>query len=160
MFASAEELKSAVYAALVQYLIHKGYLHYGPFDAALHQEATLDDLDKNKIRWWVGMAREVRKYPIVFNEENIHQILSSLHLISEDDKVSNAALLLFAKDPQKWFVSSTVKCVQFYGTKMQKPLATQQIYGGSVFEVADQAVAFVMSHINAHVGERTESAQV
>ena len=57
MFASAEELKSAAYAALVQYLIHKGYLHYGPFDAALHQEATLDDLDKNKIRWWVGMAR-------------------------------------------------------------------------------------------------------
>lgn len=69
-------------------------------------------------------------------------------------------LLLFAKDPQKWFVSSTVKCVQFYGTKVQKPLASQQIYGGSVFEVVDQAVAFVMSHIDARVGERTQSAQV
>lgn len=137
MFGSLEELKSAAYAALVQYLIHKGYLHYGPFDAGWHPEAGLDDLDKDKIRWWTGMAREVRKYPIAYSEESIHRILSSLHLVSDDGKVSNAALLLFAKDPQKWFVSSTVKCVQFYGTKMQKPLATQQIYGGSVFEVVD-----------------------
>ena len=125
MFGSLEELKSGVYAALVHYLVLRGYLHFGPFDAALNMNATIDDLDKEKIRW-----------------------------------VTNAALLLFAKDPQKWFVSSTVKCVQFYGTKVQKPLASQQIYGGSVFEVVDQAVSFVMSHIDARVGERTASAQV
>ena len=56
--------------------------------------------------------------------------------------MSNAALLLFAKDPQRWFVSATVKCVQFYGTKVQKPMAFQQVYGGSVFEMVDQATAF------------------
>ena len=106
------------------------------------------------------MAREKRKYPIAYSEENVHKILSSLHLISEDGKVSNAALLLFAKDPQRWFVSATVKCVQFYGTKVQKPMAFQQMYGGSVFEMVDQAVSFVMSHIDARVGERTSSAQV
>lgn len=160
MFGSMEELKSAVYAALVHYLVLRGFLHYGPFDTAWHLEATLDDLDKEKIRWWTGMAREKRNYPIAYSEENVHRILNSLHLISDDGKVSNAALLLFAKDTQKWFVSALVKCVQFYGTKVQKPLASQQIYGGSVFEVVDQAVAFVMSHIDARVGERTASAQV
>jgi predicted HTH transcriptional regulator len=106
------------------------------------------------------MAREKRNFPLTYSDENVHRILNSLHLISDDGRVTNAALLLFAKDPQKWFVSSTVKCVQFYGTKMQKPLASQQIYGGSVFEVVDQAVSFVMSHIDARVGERTASAQV
>ena len=160
MFGSPEELRSAVYAALVHYLVLRGFLHYGPFDAAWHPEATIDDLDREKIRWWTGMAREKRNYPIAYSEENVHRILNSLHLISDDGRVTNAALLLFAKDPQKWFVSSTVKCVQFYGTKVQKPLASQQIYGGSVFEVVDQAVAFVMSHIDARVGERTQSAQV
>ena len=160
MFGSIEELKSGVYAALVHYLVLRGYLHYGPFDAALHMNATIDDLDKEKIRWWTGMAREKRNFPLTYSDENVHRILNSLHLIAEDGRVTNAALLLFAKDPQKWFVSSTVKCVQFYGTKVQKPLASQQIYGGSVFEVVDQAVAFVMSHIDARVGERTQSAQV
>ncbi len=160
MFGSIEELKSGVYAALVHYLVLRGYLHYGPFDAALNMNATIDDLDKEKIRWWTGMAREKRNFPLTYSDENVHRILNSLHLISDDGRVTNAALLLFAKDPQKWFVSSTVKCVQFYGTKVQKPLASQQIYGGSVFEVVDQAVAFVMSHIDARVGERTQSAQV
>ena len=160
MFGSLEELKSGVYAALVHYLVLRGYLHFGPFDAALNMNATIDDLDKEKIRWWTGMAREKRNFPLTYSDENVHRILNSLHLISDDGKVTNAALLLFAKDPQKWFVSSTVKCVQFYGTKVQKPLASQQIYGGSVFEIVDQAVSFVMSHIDARVGERTASAQV
>jgi predicted HTH transcriptional regulator len=66
----------------------------------------------------------------------------------------------FAKDVQAWFASATIKCAQFYGTKIQKPIASQQIYGGNVFEMVDMAVSFVMSRINQHVGERTQNAQV
>lgn len=159
-FKSFEQLRNAVYAALVHYLELRGFLQNKPFDATWNEEATLEDLDNDKIRWWTGMAREKRNYPIAYSEENVHKILTSLHLISDDGKVSNAALLLFAKDTQKWFVTAIVKCVQFYGTKMQKPMASQQVYTGSIFEVVDQAVSFVMSHIDARVGERTESAQV
>lgn len=157
---SFEQLRNAVYAALVHYLELRGFLQNKPFDATWNEDATLEDLDNDKIRWWTGMAREKRNYPIAYSEENVHKILTSLHLISDDGKVSNAALLLFAKDTQKWFVTAIVKCVQFYGTKMQKPMASQQVYTGSIFEVVDQAVSFVMSHIDARVGERTESAQV
>ena len=69
-------------------------------------------------------------------------------------------MLLFAKDVQKWFASATIKCAHFYGTKIQKPIISQQIYGGTVFEMVDLAVGFVMSRIDQHVGERTHSAQV
>lgn len=74
----------------------------------------------------------------------MHRIPNSLHLIADDGRVTNAALLFFAKDPQKWLVLSTMKCVWAYGTKVQKQLASQQIYGGSVFEVVDHAEAFVI----------------
>ena len=132
----------------------------GPVDAAIHPLARIEDLDKDKIRWFVGMAREKRRFPLQYTEENIHTILSSLHLISDEDGVTNAALLLFAKDVQKWFPSATVKCAQFYGTRMEKPILSQQLYDGNVFEVVDRAVSFVMSRIDARVGERTVSAQV
>ena len=46
MFGSIEELKSGVYAALVHYLVLRGYVHYGQIDSALHMNATIDDLDK------------------------------------------------------------------------------------------------------------------
>ena len=160
LFKTFDDLRSNVYAALVHYLIVKGLLANGPFDAAIHPIARIEDLDKEKIRWFVGMAREKRRFPLQYSEENIHTILSSLHLITDDDGVTNAALLLFAKDVQKWFPAATVKCAQFYGTRVEKPILSQQIYDGNVFEVVDRAVGFVLSRIDARVGERTQSAQV
>ena len=159
-FNSYEDLKSGVYASLVEYMITHRILRNGPFDASIHPEACIDDLDKEKIRWFVGLAREKRQFPLQYSDENIHKILLSLHLIADDDRIKNAALLLFAKDVQKWFASATIKCAHFYGTKIQKPILSQQIYGGTVFEMVDMAVGFVMSRIDQRVGERTHSAQV
>ena len=159
-FNSYEELKSGVYASLIEYMITHRILRNGPFDASIHPEACIEDLDKDKIRWFVGLAREKRQFPLQYSEENIHKILLSLHLITDDNKIKNAALLLFAKDVQKWFTSATIKCAHFYGTKIQKPIISQQIYGGTVFEMVDLAVGFVMSRIDQYVGERTHTAQV
>ena len=159
-FSSFDELRNNVYAALIHYLTIKGLLSDGPFDASIHPLASIDDLDKEKIKWFVGVAREQRRFPLQYSEDNVHAILSSLHLINDSEGVTNAALLLFARDVQKWFPASFVKCAQFYGTKMEKPILSQQIYDGSVFEVVDKAVDFVLSRIDARVGERTKSAQV
>jgi len=160
LFGSLEDLRSDVYASLIHYLMVKGLLVSGPIDAAIHPLARIEDLDKDKIRWFVGMAREKRRFPLQYSDENLHTILSSLHLITDEDGVTNAALLLFAKDVQKWFPSATVKCAQFYGIRMEKPILSQQLYDGNVFEVVDRAVDFVLSRIDARVGERTASAQV
>lgn len=160
VFNSYEELQSGVYASLVEYMTTHLILRQGPFDASIHPDARLEDLDKEKIRRFVGLAREKRQFPLLYSEEAIPQILNSLHLMTDEGKLKNAALLLFAKDVQKWFVSATIKCAHFYGTKMQKPIASLQIYGGSVFEQVDMAVSFVMARIDQRVGERIHSAEV
>ena len=159
-FRSYEELQSGVYASLVEYMLSHQLLRQGPFDASVYLDASIEDLDKDKIRWFVGVAREVRQFPLTYSEDNISQILHSLHLITEDGKIKNAALLLFAKDVQKWFVSATVKCAHFYGKKMTKPIASMQIYGGTVFDQVDMAVTFILSRIDQRVGERIHSNQV
>lgn len=53
-----------------------------------------------------------------------------------------------------------VKCAQFYSTIVEKPIISQHIYEGNVFELVEQAVSFVASRIDARVGERDKSAQV
>ena len=160
LFQNFDDLRNNVYASLIHYLTIKGLLVSGPIDAAIHPIARIEDLDKDKIRWFVGVAREKRRFPLQYSDDNLHAILSSLHLINDDDGVTNAALLLFAKDVQKWFPSATVKCAQFHGTRMEKPILSQQLYDGNVFEIVDRAVDFVLSRIDARVGERTKSAQV
>ena len=55
------------------------------------------------------------------------------------------------------FITSEVKCLQFHGTTVAKPIPDCQIYKGTVFELVDQSVTFVMSKIAAAVGTRAES---
>ena len=155
-FSQFDELQVGVYSALVNYMRLNGMLTHEAFDGALHPTATLSDLDPDRIRVFVGLARERRQFPIPFSEANISRILTSLHLLTDDGRICNAALLLFAKDTQRWFPSATIKCAQFYGTHVQKPLITYQIFNGSVFDLVDKAAAFVAAHIDTHIGERTD----
>lgn len=72
----------------------------------------------------------------------------------------NAAVLLFARLPQRFLISSAVKCAHFHGTEVAKPIPSYQVYKGTAFEPVDQAVDFVLSKINLAVGTRTEGTQV
>ena len=51
------------------------------------------------------------------------------------------------------------RIVQFDGTEVAKPIPSYQVYKGTVFELVDQAVDFVLSKINRSIGTRKESAR-
>ena len=80
--------------------------------------------------------------------------MTSLGLINDIGRILNPTALLFGKNPQKHFITSEVKCIQFFANQVSKPLADYQIYKGDVFELVDQATYFVMSHIRNWVGTR------
>ena len=46
--------------------------------------------------------------------------------------------------------------MHFHGTEIRKPIPSYQVYKGTVFELVDQAVDFVMSKLAARVGTRAE----
>lgn len=71
-------------------------------------------------------------------------------------RLANSAVLLFGKRPQKYFITSEVKCVQFFGDVVEKPLPSYQICRGTLFEMIDQATAFVMTRVDLAVGTRAE----
>jgi predicted HTH transcriptional regulator len=158
-FRSFEELRSAIYAALVRYLEEKEYLRMLPFDATFHPTAKLKDIDKEKVSLFVRLAQAKRSFPLPF-ASGIPAILTHLNLISEDNRLTNAALLLFAKRPQSFFITSEIKCAQFYGNDISKPIPAYQVYHGNVFQLIDQAVDFVMSRIDARVGTREKRTDV
>ena len=83
----------------------------------------------------------------------MHKALTHLRLL-DGDRPSHAAVLLFGKAPQKFLLTSEVKCLHFHGTEVRKPLPSYQTYKGTVFELVDQAVDFVMSKIARAVGTR------
>ncbi|GHT24125.1 hypothetical protein AGMMS4957_16660 [Bacteroidia bacterium] len=158
-FSSFEELRNTVYAALIRYLEEKEYLRLLPFDATFHHTATLKDIDNEKVALFVQMAQKKRGFPLAAGA-NTKTVLTHLDLLSENGQITNSALLLFGKQPQRFFITSEVKCAQFYGNEITKPIPAYQVYRGTVFELIDQAVSFVMSRIDARVGTRDKSADV
>ncbi|MFH1901329.1 MAG: Fic family protein [Candidatus Omnitrophota bacterium] len=67
--------------------------------------------------------------------------------------------MLFGKKPQRFLITSEVKCLHFHGTEVRKPIPSYQIYKGAIFELVDQSLDFVMSKITRSVGTRLLGAQ-
>lgn len=157
-FNSGSELNSGVYASLVNYLKEKEIIRTGPFDAAINDSANIADLDSDKIKDFVRLAKAKRGFPLSV-ESAPEIILTHLDLL-DNNRISNAAILLFGIKPQRFFVSSEIKCAHFHGFDIVKPIPAYQVYKGDVFQLVDQAVDFVLSKIDVAVGTRAESTQV
>jgi len=156
-FGALPELTAAIYASLVEYLETSGALRTGPFDATACPNASMDDLSEERLRWFLGTAKRERQFAL---SENTPMLDTLQHLNLLDGGLpSHAAVLLFGKAPQRFLISSEVKCMHFHGTEVRKPIPSYQIYKGTVFELVDQAVDFVMSKIARSVGERDRSSQ-
>jgi len=157
-FTTIDELKASVYAALVNYLIEKELIRTGPFDATTHPLASLEAIDENRVREFVQVARAKRGFKLP-DTAPIKEVLAHLNLVKED-KITNAALLLFGKEPQRFFINSEVRCVHFHGTIVEKPIPSYKVFKGDVFELVDQAVDFVLSKLDYSVGTRAENIEI
>ena len=156
-FNTSEELVTALYAALVEYLDSKDLVRSEPFDAAPCSKALLDDLDKEQMGWFIRTARRAREFPLT-EGASTEELLVHLNLLN-DGRPTNAAVLVFGKAPQHFLIASDVKCAHFHGTEVAKPIPSYQVYKGTAFQLVDQAVDFVLSKIALSVGTRAESVQ-
>ena len=156
-FNSIADLNSAFYAAMVEHLKHSGALRMLPFDASSCLRATLADLPLENVKTFLATAKRERKYPLPISTAK-EKTLVHLNLLDEGQP-THAAVLLFARNPQRFLPTSEIKCMHFHGTTVRKPIPSYQIYKGTVFELVDQAVDFVLSKINRHIGTREQSVQ-
>ncbi len=157
-FTDRAALIPALYASLVDYLAAKELVRMGPFDATACEGATLRDLSSDKVRQFVAVARAERGFPFTQKTPK-RAVLEHLNLLM-GDRPTHAAVLLFGRTPQRFLLSSIVKCAQFHGTEVQKPIPSYQVYRGTAFELVDQAVDFALSRINRAVGTRELSTRV
>ena len=129
----------------------------GPFDAAPCPGATLDDLDVAGMYRFIRVARTSRQFPLL-EETRPQDLLRHLGLLKRG-RLTNAAVMLFGRARQRFVISSKIECAHFHGTEVAKPIPFHRVYKGTVFELVDQAVDFVLSKIDRSVGTRERSVQ-
>jgi ATP-dependent DNA helicase RecG len=150
--ADVSALTSEVYASLVEHLDSLGALRVPPFDTSACHGATLSDLSRKRIDWFLETARRERGFPLK-PITTTKALLEHLNLL-DGAKPTNAAILLFGSTPHKFHRTAETKCVRCHGTEYQRPFASQQIYTGDLFEQVDQARDFVLGKIDRAVGTR------
>lgn len=157
-FKNIDDLKSAVYASLVDYLETCGSLQTRPLEERPCDGATLDDLNVQAVRDFVRIARLERQFPLTV-QASLCDVLTHLHLLHQGQP-TNAAVLLFGRDPQRFLPCAEVRCMHFHGTEIQRPVPFYRVFKGNAFEQVDMAVDFVLSKLDRSVGTRAESNQV
>ena len=148
-------LTAEVYSSLVDYLDNIGALRVPPFDTSACDRANLKDLSRKRIDWFLETARRERGFPLKSNTAT-QTLLTHLNLL-DDGKPTNAAVLLFGSNPQRFHRTAETKCIHCHGTEYRRPFASLQVYGGDLFEQADQALDFVLAKINRAIGTRAVS---
>ena len=111
------------------YLDRKGALRVPPFDTTAGDGATLADLSRKRMEWFLDTARRERGFPLKPNTAP-EALLKHLNLL-DGRKPTNAAVLLFGSAPQRFHRTAEIKCVFSHGTAYRRPFASQQIYGGA-----------------------------
>jgi len=156
-FDDGEGLLSGVYASLDEMIVAEGRLLDLPFDAARCERATMSDVSRSKIREFLVAAREKRGLSLSLSLRP-EKVLEHFHLRDAGTGcLTNSALLLFGKDPQRFFLTSYVKCVQWPTSERHKPIRDHRVVTGTLFEMADSAVQFVLDKLEKRIGSRAES---
>jgi predicted HTH transcriptional regulator len=157
-FNSLAELKQLVTESLIDYLREQGKVGRNVFDQSLCEEAKLADLDPDKIKWFLHVANRKRSYPI---DETTPIKDALVHLdLMKNGRLTNAAILLFGKEPQRFLIQAELKCIQVSGTEIEKPFASYQIYKGNMFDQINKAHAFVLDSIRQPVIQQEGTVQV
>lgn len=156
-FTDTSGLTETLYSSLVDYLEVCGIIQARHVEDRPCQDATLDDVDGQAVMGFLRAARLERQFPLPIKTP-VSDVLSHLNLLCGDHP-SNAAILLFGRNPQRFLPASEVRCMHFHGTEIQRPVPFYRIFKGTLFEQVDMAVDFVMSKLNRSIGTRAESVQ-
>ncbi|HEX6904428.1 MAG TPA: ATP-binding protein [Thermoanaerobaculia bacterium] len=147
-------LTTEVYSSLVDHLDRMGALRVPPFDTTACEGATLANLSRKRIDWFLQTARRERGFPLRVSAAT-KALLTHLNLLAEG-KPTNAAVLLFGADPQRFHRAAETKCIQCHGTEYRRPFADLKVCDGDLFAQADESRDFILRKIARAVGTRAE----
>ena len=113
------------------------------WDDVTNDRATIDDLDKSAIDYFLRKGYENGRISDEERSLPVETLLQNLDLINEEGKLKNAALLLFAKRPQRYFTSVRFNIGRFSGSESN--LITQDVIEGNIIQMADRVMEILKS---------------
>ena len=107
------------------------------WDDVVELRANLEDIDPEAIKAFKKAALQSKRLPFIEEENNISNILENLLLV-EKESLKRAGILLFGKNPCRFFINAFVKIGRF--GKSDDDLLFQEVIESNIFELADKTL--------------------
>lgn len=107
-------------------------------DDILVENTSWKEIDETAIQVFLKKALSSKRISPNAAQEDVKTLLVNLHLANEDGKLKNAALLLFGKDPLKYFTTAYFKIGRFGSS--DSDLRFQDVIEGNILEMPDRVM--------------------
>ncbi|MDP2362812.1 MAG: putative DNA binding domain-containing protein [Ignavibacteria bacterium] len=108
------------------------------FDEMPAEGAELSDIDEKIVRKFLRKAIKANRLSHEAETDDLQNIMSNLKLDTASGKLKNAAILLFSKDPLRFYSSVTFKIGRFGDS--DHDLRFQDVIEGNIFEMPDKVI--------------------
>jgi len=109
----------------------------------LVSDANIDDIDIDTVENFKNLAKN--RISSISKLDSIEKIFSNLKIITNEGKLTNATILLFGKDPQKFFISAKTRIGRF---KTSTDITDTVIAEGNLFNQLEITVEAIKKHLN------------
>lgn len=128
-----------------QLIVQRAHLNHN-WEEFLTDEYTIDDLDHEEIQNTIEEGINKNRISTEATHYRIEQILKNFKLI-KNGKLTNAAVVLFAKSPEKIFLRCEIKMARFRGQDKLEGFIDNQWERGNAFQLVALAHHFASRHL-------------
>lgn len=144
-------------AALNEFLLHRAGFTW---DDIIEERATLADIDEASIKKYLRKAEAGGRLPDADGLTS-EELLDKLRLV-QDGKLKRAAIILFGKDPSKFYPNTFVKIGKFEDDDFT--IRFQEVEEGNIIEVLDKVLRtldykFLIKNISFEGMNRVETLE-
>lgn len=129
------------------------------WDTLICEEASLEEFDKKKIAWYLKKREEIRKIakPKGMSYEQLLLNIGVAKEVNGDIRPTNAGILFFGRNPQRFVPQSALRIVRFKGVKITHPVIDRIDCSGTLWEMVEQGEEFIRKNIRLLSFRTTES---
>lgn len=108
------------------------------WDEVINDQATLNDIDAEAVNYFISKGIDADRIPEDLHKATPEEVLKSLGLVDDNGGLSNAAVLLFGKNPQRYYPSAVFKIGRFGCDEAD--LMFQDVIEGNILQMADRVM--------------------
>jgi ATP-dependent DNA helicase RecG len=127
------------------------------WDEQICEDASLEDIEEDKVRWYLERREKIRKVkkPEKMDIDTLLLNIGAAKKVNSEVKPTNAGILFFGKNPQRFVLQSQLRTARFAGKTLTRDFLDRLDCLGTLWEMVEGSEDFVRKNIRLF-GFRTE----